>query len=224
MRVFQFAVVSAVLLAVSQPAWSGTEYVTDSFRITLRVGPGTEHKIIDFLKSGQPVEVLEASEKWSRVRVLDGGDPPKEGWVISRYLIQRRPWEREAEDLRAENERLREQLAPLETETAEARRKETQLTARLKETALELEQVQKAYETLKRDAKNFLELREKFRQVNAELQETANKAKALEKENDRLHSSQRARWFATGALVLFVGLVFGLILGRQQKRRRSLYY
>ena len=48
--------------------------------------------------------------------------------------------------------------------------------------------------------------------------------KTLTKENESLKSSHRNEWFMIGALVLFVGLVFGLIMGRQQRKRKSSYY
>jgi SH3 domain protein len=41
--------------------------------------------------------------------------------------------------------------------------------------------------------------------------------------NEKFRSSQRTKWFATGALVLLCGLMIGLVIGRQQKRRSSLY-
>ena len=46
--------------------------------------------------------------------------------------------------------------------------------------------------------------------------------RVLGEENQSLRSSERNKWFAIGALVLLCGLVFGMIVGRQQKKRR--YY
>ncbi len=40
---------------------------------------------------------------------------------------------------------------------------------------------------------------------------------------EKFRSSYRTKWFATGALVLLCGLMIGLVIGRQQKRRSSLY-
>jgi SH3 domain protein len=41
--------------------------------------------------------------------------------------------------------------------------------------------------------------------------------------NEKFRSSQRTKWFGTGALVLLCGLMIGLVIGRQQKRKSSLY-
>lgn len=64
-----------------------TVYVSDEFEITLRTGPGNDHKIISMPKSGNAMEILQKGEEWSRVRLPDG----KEGWVLSRYISPTRP-------------------------------------------------------------------------------------------------------------------------------------
>jgi SH3 domain protein len=46
---------------------------------------------------------------------------------------------------------------------------------------------------------------------------------ALRNEQEQLRSSQMNRWFATGALVLLCGLLLGVMVGRQQKTRKSFY-
>ncbi len=42
-------------------------------------------------------------------------------------------------------------------------------------------------------------------------------------ENEKFRSSQRTKWFATGALVLLCGLMIGLVIGRQQRRKSTFY-
>ena len=44
----------------------------------------------------------------------------------------------------------------------------------------------------------------------------------IEKYED-LRGSEDRRWFGTGAGILLLGLVFGIVLGRQQRKRRSYY-
>ena len=75
-----------------QKSWAETFYVTDSFRISFRSGPGIENRILKFLHSGAQVEVLETGEEWTRVRLLDPEGGELTGWVLSRYLMNREPW------------------------------------------------------------------------------------------------------------------------------------
>ena len=53
---------------MSQTSWAKKVYVTDSFRISLRRGPSIENKILEFLPSGMPVEILESKEGWDLVQ------------------------------------------------------------------------------------------------------------------------------------------------------------
>lgn len=58
-------------------------YATDKLKLTLCDGPGIQHKILSILESRQRVKIIFAGNEWSRIIAPDG----KEGWVLSRYLI-----------------------------------------------------------------------------------------------------------------------------------------
>lgn len=116
-----------------QTSWAEKAYVTDWFRISLRRGPGIENKILKFLPSGLPVDVLESQDGWNRVRLLEGEQPALEGWIMSRYLVTRLPWEHQARSLREENARLKEKIARINEEWAEKVRRELGSTRQLKE-------------------------------------------------------------------------------------------
>jgi SH3 domain protein len=107
------------LSIIAQASWAAKAYVTDSFRISLRRGPSIENKILKFLPSGMPVEALESQEGWSRVEPLEPRQRSIKGWVVSRYLITRLPWETQAGSLEQENIQLKEKLARIEEEREE---------------------------------------------------------------------------------------------------------
>jgi len=176
------------LCLMSQTGWAKKAYVTDSFKISLRRGPSIEKKILEFLPSGMPVEILESKEGWNLVQPLESEQSKTKGWVLSRYLITRLPWENQAKSLIEENDMLKEKLSRIEKEWDE---------------------------TLKRKIGDYSEMKE-FHDTTQETIQT------LTKENESLRSSRRN--FIQGALVLFCGLIIGLIFGRQQKRRRSSLY
>lgn len=200
------------LCLMVQTSWATNAYVTDSFKITLRRGPSIENKIITFLVSGQPVEVLESQDDWSHVRVLEHERGEMEGWVMSRFLITRLPWETEANSLRQGNTRLKEKLAHIDKEWKQ-----------LKENTKALHELEKKYKALTEEAADYLKVKAAYEGTLATLEATQEKVQTLSKENDRLETSQRNRWFAMGALVLLFGLLIGFIMGRQHKRRSSLY-
>lgn len=203
-------------LLLSLNGWASKAYVTDSFRISLRRGPSIENKILKFLPSGQPVEILEATEGWSRIRLLEPDQNNLSGWVLSRYLILRLPWEVQTRSLTKKNTHLMNDLNTIEKELKETARREQMLSSEMKKYADALKKSQNDYEILKREAKNYLNLK-------AAHQTTQQNLENLTRENERLHSSQERRWFAIGALVLLCGLMIGLVLGKQEKRRRAYY-
>jgi SH3 domain protein len=209
---------------VAQPGWAAKAYVSDSFQITLRTGPGIDHKIIAMPLSGQPLEVLGSEGDWSLVRLPKPGGDSVEGWVLSRYLSTRLPWKAQATSLEAENASLKERLDRTEKELSEATGRERSLARELKEHTGALQKVQAEYNSLERRSADYLKLESEYKQNRSTLETTQAEVERLTEEVNRLRSSQRNRWFLSGALVLLFGLIIGLLIGRQQRKRRSSYY
>lgn len=224
MRILRVIVMLILGCLMSEPGWATRAYVTDSFEITLRTGPSSQNKVIAMPASGEAVEILNSQDDWSNVRLLGRQGGAVEGWVLSRYLIERLPWEMQARTLKDENMRLKEKLEQIERDQGETTRREQELTAELKKNVDALKKLKSEYDSLKRGATNYLKLKKDFDAATAKLETTEKTAQSLTKENERLRYSQRNKWFATGALVLLVGLIIGLVLGRKEKKRKSLYY
>jgi SH3 domain protein len=215
-----FLIVNTVILLAMSPCWAQRAYVTDSFEITLRTGPSTENKIVAMLSSGQAVEVLERRGDWSLVRVPDRS---QEGWVVTRFLIERQPWSLQAASLKEENAALKTKLTQTESTFAEVQRQRAELAAELQKTSRILEATQSSYETLKQGADGFLKLQEVHDRSQKALEASRADLASLRKDYEQLQSSQTNRWFATGALVLLCGLLIGVMVGRQQKTRKPFF-
>jgi len=211
------------LCLTGQASWATKAYVTDSLEITFRTGPSIENKIITFLRSGQPLEVLESRDDWSRVRITGPEAGYMEGWVLSRYLSTQQPWEIQAISLKKENARLKEELGRIKEQWRKADQEEKGISEELKGNVEALHRIQDAYETLKREAADFLRLKSVHDATSKTLETTMETVRKLTKENEELRSSQKNKWFATGALVLLCGLMIGLLTGRQYKKRKTYY-
>ena len=146
------------LCLMVQTSWAKMAYVTDWFRISLRRGPSIENKILKFLPSGLPVEVLESQDGWNRVRLMEGDQGALEGWVLSRYLVTRLPWEDQARSLREENTRLKEKIARIDKEWAEKVRLELGNASQLKE---DYEATLKTVQTLTKENQSLMSSRRK---------------------------------------------------------------
>ncbi|NIM96644.1 MAG: TIGR04211 family SH3 domain-containing protein [candidate division Zixibacteria bacterium] len=213
------------LCLISQQSWAEKAYVTDSFKITFRTGPGVGNKIISMLSSGQPVEVLDSLGDWSHVRLLESGETAKEGWVLTRFLVSRLPWELRASSLVEENTRLKERLTPVQKRLSEAVRREQDLAVKLRKSTEALHKLEKEYESLKKGATQYLDLKSTHDTTRSKLESVQKEFQDVTKENERLKSSQRNKSFAIGALVLLTGLIVGVAFGRQQKKPpRPVYY
>ena len=196
------------------------EYVTDSFEITFRSAPGTDKKIIGMLSSGQPVDVLTTDGEWTLVR-LPGSD--KEGWVVSRYLVKRLPWEIQAKSLQEEVGNVRGQLSKVNEELTDSSKSRRDLTTELNAKTQELEQLRKEHSELQRGAEGYLKLKTLYAAAEKNLSVTRNELSRVVQENEEVRSSKVTWWFVSGALVLLCGLLLGVLIGRQQKRRKSSY-
>ena len=146
------------LCLMVQTSWAMKAYVTDWFRISLRRGPSIENKILKFVPSGLPVEVLESQDGWNRVRLMEGDQGALEGWVLSRYLVTRLPWEHQASSLREENAWLKEKIARIDKEWAEKVRRELGSASQLKE---DYEATLKTVQTLTKENQSLMSSRRK---------------------------------------------------------------
>jgi SH3 domain protein len=208
------------VLGITQQGLASRAYVTDSFEITLRTGPSNENKITAMLFSGRPLEVMETRGEWSQVKVSDDG---KEGWVLSRYLITRPPWEVQAKKLQEDSVSLNARLVRVQKELADEAQQRQGLGAELRQRTQDLEALRKEYLELKNSAEGYLKLKTLHETTEANLKTAQSELSKVTAENEALKSSEQNRWFLSGALVLLCGLLVGGIVGRQQKKRRSLY-
>jgi SH3 domain protein len=194
-----------VLVVVAATVLAQPFYVNDVVKVTLRAGPGYDHKILAVLNSGDPVELVERGKDWSRVRVPDG----PEGWMPTRLLTQNEP-------NRLKIERLEAQLAAGGTHpdipALEAENK--RLEAALAEARLELAAARQAggaeVQTATVEDGASADTKARIQELETRLAEC----------QDQLADQTLAvgwRWFLAGAGVLLVGLLIGLKFRRRQR-------
>ena len=212
-----------ILILVSDRSWAEKNYVKDIFTITFRTGPSTNNRVVQMLRSGTPVQLLETQEEWSHVQIIEEGEA-KTGWVLSRYLMTRLPFEQQARALQQEINPLREKLPLVEKKLNDKTIQVNELTKKLNETSKAFKNAKKQYELLKKEAANYLAVKKAHDAAQSELLSIRKDLESMTTNYTQLKSSKDISWLMTGAAVLLCGLLLGLILGRREKKRRSSYY
>lgn len=213
------ALIAGLLLTFTASAESA--WVSDEFEVMLRTGPSTNNAIQLMVSSGTELEVLErdADSGYSRVRTAGG----TEGWVLTRYLM-REPSAREQlenltrqlTDASAAGQSMGNQLNAIRLEYDKATREIKELEQDKLALQAELDEItQKAANTLAIDRQN--------KNLQQQLTDAEIKVSLFEQENEQLKSQSTRNWFITGALVLFGGVLLGLVLPRMKFQRRSRY-
>jgi len=206
---------------VGQFVWAKTAYIIDFTKVNFRSGPSTEHRVIATLSSGHPLEILETQGNWTHVSFKENGDSIKEGWILSRYLMTRQPWELKAQSLIRENTTLKEKLAPIEKILEEKTLNEQNLTKKLQDSIEEVDKVRQELKSIEEGATEYLDLKKKHEKLRPQLKKIQKENKELTEGYNKLKSSQRIKWFVAGGIVLICGLFIGLLLGGRKRYSKS---
>ena len=195
-------------------AYGKTMYVTEVIEVMVRTGPDIAHKIIAMPKSGTPLEVLEVTDDWMRVRLPNN----KEGWTLGRYLTSTPPMKETLVKLKDENSKLTLQKKTLTEENIRLAKECKALEEALSEQTRNAQALRGSYENLKKESKDFLTLKASYEQVTRDLAKKSEQLAKLEKDIKGLRYTQPLRWFLVGAGVILIGFVIGFISGRPRRR------
>ncbi len=207
-------IIGMCLILFSTPVLAESKYISDTMKITMRTGPGSDRKIISLLTVGKKVEVLEPGDDWTLVR-LDNG---KEGWVLSRFLTDKIPSDIELEILKGKHEALMVNSLKNKDENSLLKAENNELNTKVAVITKKLQKTSEDYEALKRDSKEFLKLQSKFKESSSKLAEQTKKAEKFEDELTRILWNQNIKWFLSGAGVLILGFIIGFSTKRQRRR------
>ena len=209
------------LLLAAGAAAAETLYVNDVLTITMRSGRSQQHAIVKMLKSGMPLTVVRREQDNGKQYVLARTEDGTEGWVLSQYLseepIARDKLSQTDQQLRTLNnqhDQLRKEHATLagERESLEAER--NRLGEQLAQLERELQQVRVV-------AAEPLVFKQRNETLRKELDTAKSQLESSAENNRKLREDDSREWFVTGALVVGLSILFGIVLTRIRWRRRS---
>lgn len=209
------ALAGSFFLAAASPAQ--TVYVYDDPRVDLRSGAGNQFRILDFLKSGTPLEKLQEDGDWVQVQTGE-----KEGWVRAEYLSP----EAAARD---QLERAKKEIGRLKTEN-------TDLSGQLKLSQSELGTLKSNYDKvsgsttdlqkeLNRVAnihRNAIATDAAYRQLQEDAELLKVEIEKLKVENARLVDDNKLEGIKWGMFAVVLGMLLTWIISKSLgKKRRS---
>ena len=206
---------------VSLAAFGESVWVSDQFEVMLRTGPSTNNAIQLMVNSGSELEILEEDAESGYSRVMTGGGT--EGWVLSRYLMREAgareqliALTQQLTSANAEGSSMGSQLGAIRGEYDASQR-------RISELERENSDLQGEIAEIRRVAANTLAIDSQNKNLQQQLTDAEIQVNILEQENDDLGGQTTRNWFITGAAVLSVGILLGLLLPRMKWQRRSRY-
>lgn len=212
-----FTTLSLLLLGclAASPAVAETKYVKPSLDVILRQGQSNTGKVVATMPIGTPVELVQETKEWSRIRLQNS----TEGWVRNRFLSNSpivptgnlkggtgadgTPIDIQArfKDWADENGHLRKELAACTTDRSTLADK---------------------YQTLAGDPNSVLHAKTSLDEAQRQIEDLQKKLAAAQIENTVLRKNESIKWFLAGSIVLFMGWLIGRLTGSNRKKRPSL--
>jgi len=210
----RYVFIGILLVFATASVQAQAMYVSEIVEITLRTGPGIDHKVIAMVKSGQSLVVLEPGSEWTKVRLAN----EKEGYMLSRFLTEKKPNELLLDELKEKYKDLESKVNAIQDENSEQKKQNESLLSELAAKEEQLSGLTGSYDALKADSAEFLNLKTDLQKTAAQLTEQTEKAEAFEEAYTKIQKRQIFRWVLAGAGILLVGFLIGMSSKRQRRR------
>ena len=213
------ALVAVILCILAASVSAQTRYVTDELVITLRTGPSTQNAIIQNLRTGDGVILLDGNAQAGFVRVRT--ESGVEGWALIQYLVDAPVAKTQLATAQRELSQARPRIAELEGRVAELTEQLDAVTQRLREAETAATDLNTELVDVRSASANALTIRDQNESLRRRLNERDLLFEQLTRDNTELASRANREWFMIGAGVLFAGIVLGLIIPSLRRKRRS---
>jgi len=212
-------IISCLLLSsFSFSVQAKTQYVSDHLVITVRTGQSAQFQIIKTLETGAHVEVLEIAETgYTRVKTADG----VEGWVRTQYLADEPVAKEKLERALSQLAKTRDTLKKLKDSYANLSKEHQELSKVQSTLSTDKKQLDSELARLNEIAKKPIILDKQNRELQQKNVTLEKDLQRLNQENYSLKDRSQREWFIAGALVLFGGIVLGLIIPKLRRRKTS---
>lgn len=194
-------------------AHADTQYVSDMLVLIIRDNPAKDANILGSLQTADPVEVLEASDRFMRIRTQEG----LEGWVQKNFITPGKPKAIIIKEMKNEISQLKAKIEEFEN-NRDADLNEIRDSSQ--DDKLKIKQITEKYNNLLKESKTKIAAltgkRDKLKAINTELNIEVDN---LTQDLNSHPKTKRVQYFLAGAGVLLLGFFLGL----SSKRKKSYY-
>jgi SH3 domain protein len=194
-------------------------FITDHVDLPMRSDSkivNSPSNVIRMLPSGTKLEFLSTTETgWTQVKFENDT-----GWIISRYLTSKEPAMVQLSKLKrthTANKLLitKQKLTnnKLNEEIKELKANNTILSIQTSKSKSEKEHIEQVY----KDALKLEHLNEK---LNSEVMQLKTEVQLLRNNDTSAQESSSRNWFIVGAIILFIGILIGIIFPKLTNQRR----
>lgn len=212
-------IISIILFAISLTAQAQTRYITDEFKVTMRSGESAKHRVVQMIKSGTPVTVLNVNREtgYAHVRTSSG----KTGYILSRQLLSEPVAREQLASLQARIQMLESAPGELSSKLAKLSKDHETLVQTHKAVMTEKDAFAQELEELKRVSANAVEINRERKSLRKQVATMSHDLEDQQQEIRELNNSAAQRWFLIGAGVILGGIALGLILPHLRIRKRK---
>ena len=195
-----------------------TQYVSDDLVITLRTGQGNQFEIIKTLSSGAKLEILEETDTgYTKVKTESG----IEGWVRTQYLTKEPIAAIKLEKAEAKIAKLNEKVTSLQDELTTLQKEKGQLDSEYSKLRGEHDSTSKELSHLSEIAARPKQLATENRDLRLQYEKINDELVLVKQENQVLKDRSKRNWFLTGAGVVILGMIIGLIIPKLRFRKKD---
>lgn len=212
---FSFCAIAIIIILLLPAAVFADEvrYVKENFKVSVRNSASEKGEPLGTLTAGDRVNVTRISGNWSYVKA-----EKIEGWVSTALLVDTAPGITLYNDVKAENDRLFKEHEAITAEVAQLRTENVNLKQILDNSNPQL----KAYVALmgKSDEElaELVTIKENYKELQKELAAKSQRLETLEETASKSMFFNYLRWFFSGAAVLLVGFLIGMLAKRGNRR------
>jgi len=201
----------------SNNAGKHIKYINDFHIAFVRNGRDESQSVVEAVSSGSEVEIISAGTKYSKIKTASGNV----GWILNQDLRDDPVASQQLLLAQKKIALLESKLEQKEQELAAANQSHNDLRKRFEGMEGKLHRIEADNRNVRDLASDPLKLAQLNKDLTLRSHELEEQLRMLKGKMNELKDDTQNRWFLTGAGVVFMSLLIGLMMPKLNSRRSS---